>query len=156
MFCFSFLFFFLPHSPPFLCSLADIRSNQLTMLFLFFQFRSHSLPRLAQTVESMVLQLDELHGLAGGTTNTGMEEIDHLMADTVNQFGSEADSLTYSSMGLTNQGMNQPTSTDDLTSYDLSHTRASSPGGSSDGYLMESNTKFSVEVTQKHSPRDTR
>ncbi|KAI9764270.1 MAG: hypothetical protein M1840_008561 [Geoglossum simile] len=107
--------------------------------------------------ESIVLQLDEIHGLASGTITARMDGIDHLMADMVSQIGSKVDSPKYSQRELVNTAPDQPSSSDDLTSYDpSSHTRESSPGESSDGYLVESNTKFSVEVTQKYSPSTIR
>jgi hypothetical protein len=88
--------------------------------------------------------------------NARMDEIDHLMADMVNQIRSDADGPKHSQKELVNTVPYQPSS-DDLTSYDpSSHTRESSPGDSSDGYLVESNTKFSVEVTQKYSGITTR
>jgi hypothetical protein len=104
----------------------------------------------------MVTQLDEVHGLAGSAMNARMEEIHSLMADMVNQMGSETDKVIYSPKGLVDQGLDEPSSAEDIASYDPSHTRASSTGGSSDGYRLESNAKFSVDVTQKFSPDDIR
>ncbi|KAI9779143.1 MAG: hypothetical protein M1839_007678 [Geoglossum umbratile] len=106
---------------------------------------SRSLPHLAQTVESAILRLDQVQSLASDTTNV-TNQVDP----------EEEDNPTYSSNELADSTTDHPSSTDDLTSYDPSHTCASSPGDSSDGYLMESNTKFSVEVTQNYSPSATR
>jgi len=84
--------------------------------------------------------------------NARMDEVDHLMAKMATQVRSDVDNPKYSQKEQVNMVPDQPSSGDDLASYDpSSHTRESSPGDSSDGYLLESNTKFSLEVTQKYS-----
>ncbi|KAH0544406.1 hypothetical protein FGG08_001432 [Glutinoglossum americanum] len=106
--------------------------------------------------ETMVTQLNEVHNLAGSAMNARMEEIHRLMADMVNKMGTETDSFNYPPAGPMDRRLDQTSSTEDLTSYEPSHTRASSTGDSSDGYRLESNVKFSADVTQKPSPKDIR